>query len=425
MANYGALKTMRAAAVGTIMPWTGALTSIPPGWIICNGSNVLAADYPLLAQVIGDTYGGSSGFSQVDFPWSNDTSTSITLPDIDQKPLADIDSAYFGSGAVDANIDTAEALSSVGSFIGANQDNGAPNFISDAYTDILFNYTPENDFTATIEQMNIRVGAGSKTVYTGARKLGRRHMPIHGHPTEVPTLLGNDQSKPGSGVACAQEVSYEFGKAAGDDLDGQPQIDVDIDMPTGSALGNGSDGVILANIDAEAPGPNLKPRNAVSHGISNWIGAMDDPEPPDPFGSPTNNPAHTRKFNISDSAPYALGGGNIATEHRNYDDGDANTGPGDGNIDRHRPYETFFHHSGISFNKTTPGVGVTDTIDAHDHSSFQVDYDPNNSTMRMPGQIVINDVQAQVTPDNLPDALNIQVTVPTPKLTVVYVIRAY
>ena len=92
MANYGALKTMKAAAIGTIMPWTGALTKIPAGWLICNGNEVEAGSYPLLAQAIGDTYGGV-GFTPDDFPvYQNQT---IFLPDISQKALADYDTAYF------------------------------------------------------------------------------------------------------------------------------------------------------------------------------------------------------------------------------------------------------------------------------------------------------------------------------------------
>jgi len=53
---YQEVKTARAAAIGTIMPWTGALSLIPKGWIFCNGQTVTASEYPLLVQAIGDTY---------------------------------------------------------------------------------------------------------------------------------------------------------------------------------------------------------------------------------------------------------------------------------------------------------------------------------------------------------------------------------
>ena len=40
---YQEAKTARSAVVGTIMPWTGGLTNIPPGWILCDGGVVDAA----------------------------------------------------------------------------------------------------------------------------------------------------------------------------------------------------------------------------------------------------------------------------------------------------------------------------------------------------------------------------------------------
>ena len=422
MANYGALKTMKAAAIGTIMPWTGALTKIPAGWLICNGNEVEAGSYPLLAQAIGDTYGGV-GFTPDDFPvYQNQT---IFLPDISQKALADYDTAYFGSGAIDANIDTAEASTAVSSFIGANSDNGVRTNVPDAYTDILFSYTPENDFSGTIEEMTLNPGFGTRTVYTAPRKLGRRHVPIHAHPTEVPSIFGLNSTKPGAGVSCSREVTYSIFKGAADDFADEPTIQVEYEGPSGNTgFGNGQSGVFLGNIDAEAPGPNLKPRNATSHGISNWIGSADAPDPPDPFGSPNNSPAHNRRFNKSDTAPYGVGGENIATEHTNFDDGDVNTGDGS-TQDQHRPFEVFFNHSGLSFNKTNPGIGVFDTIDAHDHGSFQVDLDKENTSLRMPGQIGINNITANITPNTLERALNINVNLATPKLIVLYIIRAY
>ena len=90
MATYGTLKTMKAAAIGTIMPWGGDLTGIPAGWLICNGQTLEADDFPLLTQVIGDNYGGTS----LGGTFPNYTG-SIALPNINQRALVDLDSAYF------------------------------------------------------------------------------------------------------------------------------------------------------------------------------------------------------------------------------------------------------------------------------------------------------------------------------------------
>ena len=65
MANYNRIKTQRIAPVGTIMPWGGGsrngenLDQVPPGYLICNQANAQlnAADYPILAKILGNTYG--------------------------------------------------------------------------------------------------------------------------------------------------------------------------------------------------------------------------------------------------------------------------------------------------------------------------------------------------------------------------------
>ena len=56
MAYYGQIQSMKGAAIGTIVLWTGGLTGVPDGWLICDGGTRSASDFPLLAQVIGDRY---------------------------------------------------------------------------------------------------------------------------------------------------------------------------------------------------------------------------------------------------------------------------------------------------------------------------------------------------------------------------------
>ena len=61
--NYETQKKMRAAQVGTIMPWVGDNASKPDGWLECNGQTIEAVDYPMLASVIGNTYGPANGLN--------------------------------------------------------------------------------------------------------------------------------------------------------------------------------------------------------------------------------------------------------------------------------------------------------------------------------------------------------------------------
>ena len=441
---------MKAAAIGTILPWTGDLTRVPAGWIICSGDNVLAKDYPLLAQAIGDYYGGSSSFDITDFPWNTSSTESqeFSLPDLNQKPLADIDATYFGAGAVNPQIDTAAASSVVGSTIGSDQDNGTKDRESQAYADILFSYTPENDFSGTITGHTLDPGFGSRTVYTGARKLGRNHTPIHAHETSFPTIYGQGLAQPAGGVSCSRTITYNIFQDPFDEILDGAQIDGRITIPIanftggapnrliqGNAFGNGTDGVVLGNIQSEQPGPNLKAQTTISHGISNWFGIANDF--PGAFPSDGNissgSNRHNRKFdpqvldgdpNHNGEMPYAVGGGTSEVPNRNWDPGDGNAGSGNSGDD-HRPYKVFFNHSGIDFAKVSDSAGFSDSIRSHDHASFQVNLDRESSSLRMPGQLTFSDVTANVVPDNIPQALNITVTVPTPKVVVLYIIRAY
>ena len=63
MAFYNRLKTMKSAPIGTIMPWSGQSSvgdlpnNIPTGWIVCDGRTFGCNEFPLLASMIGNTYG--------------------------------------------------------------------------------------------------------------------------------------------------------------------------------------------------------------------------------------------------------------------------------------------------------------------------------------------------------------------------------
>jgi hypothetical protein len=116
--------------------------------LLCNGAEVEAGDYPLLARVLRDTYGGTNFGGN--FPTYTGT---FRLPQTNNKSLADISSAYFGAysstqEAVPAPIDNADALAVVQDFLGDSVagfepgDLGPPNVVN-AKTDLNFTYTPD------------------------------------------------------------------------------------------------------------------------------------------------------------------------------------------------------------------------------------------------------------------------------------------
>ena len=154
MAGYNVIKTQKALPIGSVQPWGGNISEIPNGWLLCNGAEVEAADYPLLARILRDTYGGTN-FSG-DFP--NYIGT-FRLPQTNNKALADISTAYFGTydsttGLIPSPIDNSEALVVVEEFLGDSVpgfepgDLGPPNVIN-AKTDLNFTYTPDPAGTIT------------------------------------------------------------------------------------------------------------------------------------------------------------------------------------------------------------------------------------------------------------------------------------
>ena len=96
-AYYDSIKSMKTAKVGTILPWggdggTGFLASnIPVGWIVCDGDqSINAKDYPLLASVIGDTYGGDMSTGNPTFPYENDNNV-FGLPNLSARAMIDLE----------------------------------------------------------------------------------------------------------------------------------------------------------------------------------------------------------------------------------------------------------------------------------------------------------------------------------------------
>lgn len=142
MALYGLTRTMKALPIGSVQPWTGPLTQIPRGWLLCNGAEIQADQYPLLARILKNTYGGV-GF-EGNFP---NYSGTVRLPPINQKGLADIgEDDYFGDDPLlrPNEMDTVEAYGVVQDYIGDIGDFGTPSTVF-AVTDLLFNYEPDAD----------------------------------------------------------------------------------------------------------------------------------------------------------------------------------------------------------------------------------------------------------------------------------------
>jgi hypothetical protein len=412
MATYGLLKTMKAAAMGTIMPWGGDLTAIPAGWLICNGQRLEAGDYPLLTQMIGGNY-GDDGLTGT-FP---NYGGGIFLPNINQRALIDIEASYFDNSN---DTDTTEALAALvetggtQSLIGENFDNGTDDAPS-VYTDIEFDYTPENDFSGKLTGAALNDTFGAKTVYVSSRKLGRRHTGIHSHTTTFDTIYqgGSSGTKPGAGVSTWGEINYRVSRADFDELDyGKVQAQLEIQYTNQQGFGGGQPGVFICNVGGENPTFNLKANQVQGSPIANWFGDQS-------FmitGNAVPGFSMDEQFSNGDTLLYMSGGGTSEIPQRNWDPGGSNSGD---SVDFTK---TLFNRDAIDFNQTVDVPGRDLVIQSHSHEPFEVFFDIAN--LRLPNTVNVN-VISNVVPDNISDAFNINVAPATPALICLYIIRAY
>jgi hypothetical protein len=450
---YQEAKTARSAVVGTIMPWTGGLSNIPPGWILCDGGVVDASDYPLLTQAIGNTYDALGGSITGSFPSYSGT---VKLPDLNEKTLMDIESSYFapvangGTGRA-ADIDS-DALTIISPIIGDHDDNGVTISPTDVTVDVLFNINAgdRTGYTGKITGNTKEDGEGVATVYIGPRKLGRKHVKRHNHPGTYATLDESDRNKPGRGVSGYENIKYtiyhshvdnEGGSDQGDTyyfgwssdspgdgtantVDSRPGIvigDAVAANPTSQEInyqmtwpsttqdapdghGGGTQGVVVAHVESESPPVNLKPIKCLSTPISREFKV-------------TNERPEGAFLDQNRAVPGAARGGylNIPTGFTNYYD--------DNNQNASQLRDTLMSHVGLNFTNTDPGG---DFIEAHDHGEFDVEFD--SSGFRPNSSIVCEvNLPATVNVDNTQNekALQIDVNIAQPTLSCIYIIRAY
>ena len=122
MPSYNRIKAQKASPIGTLLPWTGSTSQsalsadgIPRGWIVCDGSQLKAKDYPLLAQILGNEYGPiiESGQPFVgitnSFPSYNDDDI-FNLPLLNQQVPIDLEGSLLSG----------QELAIIGTYISKN-----------------------------------------------------------------------------------------------------------------------------------------------------------------------------------------------------------------------------------------------------------------------------------------------------------------
>ena len=196
---------MRAAKIGTIMPWggdggTGFLESnIPKGWITCTGQTLSAADYPLLAAALGDTYGGDmtdSAGDHYEFPYYG-TEANFRLPQLSNTVMMDLERSYLDDPTYQMGQDNpADAVydeegNTLGDLIVDFGETEIINSTYEASCDIDFTLNLAGNLYFKFDNITLTAPDFLETVYTLNRKLGINHTPSHGHSDSLVSVNPN------------------------------------------------------------------------------------------------------------------------------------------------------------------------------------------------------------------------------------------
>lgn len=202
--TYGQIKKMKTAKIGTIMPWAGngnpgtLPSNVPTGWILCDGRVYPAGRYPILASIIGNSYGGSDITG--DFPHYGGT---MKLPDLTGRVMMDLEPGMlfnptYQSGQADAYLKLVDAN---GETLVVDDGFTKPiNTLISADTDIVFTIDSDLVFNGKLKggpgesQITLSDPSFTRTVYVVNRKLGINHMPSHNHPGTYSTAVASSTS---------------------------------------------------------------------------------------------------------------------------------------------------------------------------------------------------------------------------------------
>lgn len=459
MPFYQSVKTMKAAAIGTIMPWTGALSQIPEGWIICSGGTVAAADYPLLARAIQDNYGtASTSTFGGQFPsYEGD----IGLPALTGKPLLDVETSYFGVSGTGHPQDTpALAQSEITPFIGANSDNGFSSTINNVVTDVKFVLDNNQTYAGKLRGNTVVQGSGeaSRTMFFGPRKLGRSHIKSHKHGgRNIETISELPAARPGEGVVPYADVTYNFTANIGEGgnfPDGTdrpfnpgPQGDFGFfqwqftgsERGVNDGWGSGPTGRVIGAINAESPPINWTPRECKGTPIK---GDITEPSNIRTFqgvqgGAADKNVlmATLQTFDAgvtgSDNAAGPLKYGPLGLDlpipngqSNFYPDLLYTPGKQASNV---VAYDTLMSNPGWNFEITTPSTATQDQILSHTHDEFDVTFDKAGLKPDTSLNVTVEAVTGTLNLDNDRNVgvLQIDMNISQPGMSCIYLIRAY
>ena len=401
MAFYNRLKTMKSAPVGTIMPWSGQSSvgdlpnNIPTGWIVCDGRTFSCNEFPLLASMIGNTYGPTDDSIVGNFPDYDDGDT-FRVPNMNGRSMVDLEKSYLQQDKYQFGQPDAESV--IGDLISDDGTGVTPPTIYSADTDLTFQLDPIDTMAGKIQNITLNDPTWSKTYYTIGRKLGIDHTPGHKHSGSYTSALADGRyvevfTAPIPDISSDSYVSVNLSSVPNTDTadvwtNGAANMtfnDENTLITTNEAKTFTQDRIPTQNQEQVIPGHgaytdsftntyNQAPNSgAYDHSLRQVTGVF--PPPTTIFGRP------------------------------NYYNGDVGT-----------TYPTNLSHIGQDF--------TDQTVASHNHFSFDISM--NRGGLRIPPNIAVNNVQSYtVNVQDIPNALNILMDNQTPSQTVIMIIRAY
>tara|TARA_A200000159_G_scaffold80307_1_gene74395 strand:+ start:2044 stop:3345 length:1302 start_codon:yes stop_codon:yes gene_type:complete len=433
MPSYNRIKAQKASPVGTIMPWTGSTSesvlspdSIPRGWIVCNGSQLRAKDYPLLAQVLGNLYGPVVEAGQPFVGISNsypvyEDDDVFNLPTLNQQVPIDLE----------GNLLTGEELSVLGQYISLNGFEGnqpVSNVLS--YIDAQFSSSVESELSGKIKGITLEAPSYFDTIRTIPRKLGTEHTAPHTHPRPTggfyPSveLGGSYLGLFEAGYFETAGTEYSTGSDTGATSD-EPLADR---FSPGTVTWTAYDPAATSLVDCNnhrhfGQATDVIPIVPTVDRTVNTYAQTDDYTDDNTCITPVQQPAVTapfpppgtylgqRNFYISDQVPEARRGSGVTPPATDPNDYYGAVGAG-----RDYPYPTTLNHNGDAF--------TANSLGSHNH--FTIDLSMTLGQMNLPSTILINNMTTgNIEPIDVDRALSVQVNPNTPSLVVLYIIRAY
>ena len=395
MAFYNRLKTMKSAPVGTIMPWGGQSSqgnnpaNIPTGWIVCDGRTFEAADYPLLASIIGNTYGPTDTSIVGNFP-DFDEGDVFRVPNLNGRSMIDLEKSYLQDSKYQFGQPDAESV--IGDLISEDGTGVTPPTIYSADTDLEFQLDPIDTMAGKIQNISLNDPTWSKTYYTIGRKLGIDHTPGHKHKGQYTTAFPSGkyvQVFEAPTVQLSGNPNYESAN-----LTGIQNTDTADQWPNGfGSMTYYDENTLVLTEETKTFTQDQIPKPALARTIPAH-GAFTEA-----FTDTYNYNHHMKQVTGVFPPPVTIFG------KPNYYNGDAGT-----------TYPTNLSHIGQDF--------TDQTVASHNHFSFDVSM--NIGGLRIPPNIAVNNVQSYtVNVSDIPDALNILMDNQTASQTVFMIIRAY